>query len=159
LAGGATLAFGRGMRSLMVVLMVVSSGANARERHVHDGGLDTGGKVAVSGAVIFSMVYSATAMTTSSLDGLSCALYDSEPCLISWHTDLEIPAVGGFVYAAHHGGGTALGLGLASSAVQLSGVGMLVGGLIAHHWRVPDRRVQLLPYVSPTGAVGISARF
>ena len=126
---------------------------------VHDGGLDAGGAVAMSGGLLLSVVYPATAAIADVGDALCALGRDSPSCNTHAHRDLEIPVFGGFIYAAH--GRDEVALGALSSVVQLGAVGMLVGGLVAHHWRVPARRTataQLAAFLTTAG-VGLRGRF
>jgi hypothetical protein len=89
-------------------------------------------------------------------DGL-CGLGE-HACDDNKHWRVQIPIIGGFLDASVHNDTS--GLAAVSSVFQVAGAAMLVGGLVAHHWRVPvkPRPMILVPLVSPTG-VGISGRF
>jgi len=167
------------MRSLLTILALVltttSLGGAARAQGVapqltladrddepryRDGGMDTGGRLALSGAIVFSSFYLSTVSAQVVLDGM-CGLGE-HACDTNAHWRLQIPIIGGFLNAAHEQRQD-LGsqLGIASSVVQLAGVGMLIAGLAVHHWHVPVRPTQamVVPYVSPLGTVGLSGRF
>jgi hypothetical protein len=173
------LLYDRGMRALLTILALLvtttSLGGAARaqgltpqltladdagEPRYHDGGMDTGGRLALSGAIVFSSIYLSTVGAQTVADGL-CGLGE-HACDTNAHWRLQIPIIGGFVNAAHEPRQD-LGsqLGIASSVVQLAGVGMLISGLAVHHWHVPARPTQatIVPYVSPLGTVGLSGRF
>jgi hypothetical protein len=164
------------MRSIAIALLLITSAVAHAEQPVvliptqvpavepsppPRRGLDGGAKVAIAGAATFVNVYLLTAILTPTLDELACGLGEHYGNCGPGHSMLEVPVVGGFINAAQHNDGST-GLGLASSVVQVVGVGMLVGGLATHNWgaRSQPRQIVVVPLATPTTAgLGLAGRF
>jgi hypothetical protein len=121
------------MRNVLVaVILLANSLARAGEPDTHDGGMDTGAKVALAGGIAFSAVYSTTALTTGIGDGL-CGLDETGYGCAHPHTNLYVPLVGGFLPGRDD---WSQSWGVASSVLQIGAMGVMVAGLAVHHWRV-----------------------
>lgn len=131
------------MRSLILLGLLALAPIARADAATVDGGMDRGGKMALAGGIVFSSVYMSTAIATPLLDSAGCGLGEHYVgCPKDRHDALLIPIVGGFVNAgARYDGSTALGL--ASSVVQLTGVGLMIAGLAIHRWHVPARTLSV----------------
>jgi hypothetical protein len=115
---------------ILAVLLLTTGLARAGEGDTHDGGWDTGAKLALGGGIAFSAAYSATAIGT----GLASLCGLGDPTCGRGHDNLYVPLVGGFLPSEAHDGWSQP-VGLFSSILQIGAAGVMVGGLIAHHWR------------------------
>jgi hypothetical protein len=123
------------MLRLLIALLVLSTTTLARadETDTHDGGFDTGAKVAVAGGTAFAALYSLTAISTAVGDSL-CGLGEGGSCN-NQHGNLYVPLVGGFLNGRDD---WSRNLGIASSVLQVTAAGVMVAGLAVHHWRVKN---------------------
>jgi hypothetical protein len=126
------------LRFVLASLLLLSTTALARADEIgtHDAGWDPGAKVALGGAIAFSFVYSTTAIAGGVGDSL-CGLGESAGSCDHPHGNLAIPLVGGFLPGRDD---WSRNVGIASSVIQLTAAGILVGGLVAHHWRIKNDR-------------------
>jgi hypothetical protein len=125
----------------------------------HDGGMDTGGKLALAGGVLISTGYFTSAVGTSIVSSIGCALGGHKEC--SPPGIPYVPLVGGFIYASQHPYDTTMNaIGITSGVLQLAGAALLVTGLGTHRWRVPQnpRATALIPMIAPN-SVGLVGRF
>lgn len=122
------------MMRIIVALLLLSSTTFADESDTHDGGWDTGGTIAFAGGMAFLSFWSTTAVATGIGDGL-CGLGESQDSCSHPHTNLYIPLVGGFLPGRDD---WSQSVGIASSVLQVTAAGLMVGGLIAHHWHVKN---------------------
>jgi hypothetical protein len=120
------------MRSLLVAVILFASTTARAGAETHDGGMDTGAKVALSAGITFSAIYATTAITTGIGDGL-CGLDESGYGCTHLHTNLYVPLVGGFLPGRDD---WSQQWGVASSILQIAAAGVMVAGLAIHHWRV-----------------------
>jgi hypothetical protein len=120
------------MRALVVAVILFASSAARADADTHDGGMDTGARVALAGGIAFSAVYSTTAITTGIGDGL-CGLDESGWGCSHLHTNLYVPLVGGFLPGRDD---WSQQWGVASSVLQIGAAGVMIAGLAIHHWRV-----------------------
>ena len=122
------------MRSLLVAVILLASSAARADADTHDGGWDAGAKTALAGGIVFSFAYSTTAIATGIGDSL-CGLGErADSCSASHlHSNLLIPLVGGFLPGRED---ASRNLGVVSSVLQITAVGVMVAGLAVHHWRV-----------------------
>jgi hypothetical protein len=127
------------MRSLLVAVILLASTAARADADTQDHRWDAGAKTALAGGIVFTTVYSTTALATGIGDSL-CGLGERASSCASenLHGNLVIPLVGGFLPGRDD---ASRSVGIASSVLQITAVGVMVAGLAVHHWRVHDRRV------------------
>ena len=121
----------------MIVATLAPAAAHADDRDTHDAGWDTGAKVALGGGIAFSFLYSTTAISTAVGDSL-CGLGESAASCNNPHSNLYVPLVGGFLPGRDD---WSRDIGIASSVLQLTAAGIMVGGLVAHHWHVQEHPI------------------
>jgi hypothetical protein len=152
------------MRTVIFVLvLMLTSFAGADElvlrplrpqRH-----LDTGAKVAIAGASLVMATWAVTSLAAVGNDltcGLSSGLGEHYvPC--PSHTWMVVPFAGGIINATQNHDGSQIP-GIFSSALQIAGLGMIVGGVAGHHWQTAGGDVSLAPYVG-VGTAGVTGRF
>jgi hypothetical protein len=122
------------MMRIIVGLLLLTGTSFASESDTHDGGWDAGGTAAFVGGMTVLSLWSTTALATGIGDGL-CGLGESADSCAHPHTSLYIPLVGGFLPGRDD---WSQNIGIASSVLQVAAAGLMVGGLVVHHWHVKN---------------------
>jgi hypothetical protein len=132
-------------------LLSVSASADEGRRRLGLG-------LAISGGVAFGAVYLATAVSTAVGDGM-CGLNNGPgSCSAAdYHPRLYIPLVGGFINATERND-VSRNIGIASSVVQIGGVGVMVAGIVLAATHRPSTVRPIVPYASAT-SLGLIGRF
>jgi hypothetical protein len=114
--------------TLVLVLLITLGSAARAEPHLlvetHDAGMDSGGKMALAGGIVFSAAYEWTAIGGA----IGSALGDSHPGCV-YHCNIYYPIAGGFMDGSAGG--------IVGSLFQVSGLVVMTIGLVSHQWRKP----------------------